>query len=277
MTVPRHRQLLARGRELLAWLREEHPEDPVVVRCLRGLLSVDYRDRVLITAGQAFIAVIPLLILLAAAVGSDGAGGFATRFAERFGLDEATAEQLAELFVAPPGTAAGVSLVGYAIVLWSVTSLGRTMRRTFERRWRLPPATGVAASRDGLLGVLVLVLMGASVALIGGVVRDVLAFLPLVLFAQFAVSVACWAICLHLFLCRRVEFRLVLPGAVVGAVAQIGAGWAMGIYLPRLVAHDLARYGAFGFSFTIVSWLIVLAGVVVGVAVVSSELARQRR
>lgn len=276
MKLPdRYQPLVQRGRDLYAWFNDERPDDPILMRCLRGLLSVDYRDRVLITAGQAFIAVIPLLILLASALSSDGASDLAERFAERIGLDDQTADEMESLFRVPPGAEAGVSLVGYAMVLWSVTSLGRTMRRTFERRWQLPPASGFGATRDSLLGVLTLVLMGASIAVIGSVVRDVFAFLPLVLFAQFAVSVACWSVCIHLFLARRVEFRMVLPGALVGAVAQIAAGWAVGIYLPRLIAHDLARYGTIGFSFAIVSWLIVLAGVIAGVAVVSYELSRE--
>jgi uncharacterized BrkB/YihY/UPF0761 family membrane protein len=272
----RYEPIVRRGQDLYAWFRDERPDDPFLMRCLRGLLSVDYRDRVLITAGQAFIAVIPLLILVATTLSSDGASELADRFADQLGLDDQTAAEMSELFVAPPGYEAGVSLVGYAIVLWSVTSLGRTLRRTFERRWHLPAATGFAASRDSLFGVLVLVLMGASIAVIGSVVRDVLAFLPVVLFAQFAVSVACWAACIYLFLARRVELHVLLPGALVGGVAQIAAGWAVGIYLPRLIAHDLARYGTIGFSFSIVSWLIVLAGVIVGVAVVSYELSQER-
>lgn len=276
MKVPdRLQPLVQRGEDLYAWFRDERPDDPFLMRCVRGLLSVEYRDRVLITAGQAFIAVIPLLILLATTLSSDGASDLAEHFADDIGLDDATSEQLADLFTVPPDAASGVSIVGYAIVLWSVSSLGRTMRRTFERRWQLPAATGFAASRDSLLGVLVLVLMGASISVIGSVVGDVLAFLPVVLFAQFAVSVACWAVCIFLFLARRVELRVVLPGAMVGAVAQIAAGWVVSIYLPRAIAHDLARYGTIGFSFSIISWLIVLAGVIVGVAVVSFELSRE--
>jgi uncharacterized BrkB/YihY/UPF0761 family membrane protein len=260
---------------LIAWFRDERPDDPFLMRLLRELLSVDFRDRVLIIAGQAFIAVLPLLILLASTLSSDGAAEVAEQMTERLGLDAATADQLELLFTIPPGATSGVSIVGYGLVLWSVTSLGRSIRRSFERRWQLPGATGFAASRDSLLGVLVLLLMGVSIALIGSVVREVLAFLPIVLFSQLAVAVASWALCIHLFLVRRVSLRRVLPGAVVGAVGQIVAGWVVSIYLPRLIAHDVARYGLIGFTFAIVSWLIVLAVVIVGVAALSGEIDRE--
>lgn len=54
-----------RGRELL-----DRSADTLPVRAARLFLDIDGRDRVLMLAGQAFIAVIPLLIVAATVSGT---------------------------------------------------------------------------------------------------------------------------------------------------------------------------------------------------------------
>jgi hypothetical protein len=167
-------------------------------------------------------------------------------------------------------------VIGLLIVLASVASLARSTRRTFERSWGLPGASGFAAGRDCLLGVLVLLGLVWAVRNLGELVDGVSRWSALVLGAQLLVAVGCWALAVHLFLSRRVPIAALLPGSLYAAVAQAVAATAAGIYLPRLIATDIARYGAIGFSFAMLAWMIIWAAVLVSVAVVGAELGRDR-
>jgi membrane protein len=49
------------------------------------------------------------------------------------------------------------------------------------------------------------------------------------------------------------------------------------LYMPSMIRDDAARFGTFGAAFALLSWLVVLAFLIVGSAVVASQLDRERR
>ena len=96
----------------------------------------------------------------------------------------------------------------------------------------------------------------------------------LVLVLQLVVGTLAWLVALQLFVGREVERAALIPGALFGGVAQVVAGQVSSIYLPIAMAHSTARYGAIGVTVSMVTWMIIIAAVLVGVAVVSAETAR---
>lgn len=269
------REQVDRVRDSVLDLLRERPGDPVWLRSLRVHLDVEFRDRVLMLAGQAFIALVPLLIVTATIMTSSDGQGLADYFIRKFGLTGTAAETMHLLFTRPPDVVSGVSVLSVLIVLFSVNSFARTLRRTVDRAWRLP-YLGFRGSPYGVLGVLLMVGASALVTWVAGIARGAglgsIVIVPLLL----GFAVVGWAVVLHLLLARRVPLRALWPGAVYGALAQTAAGWGSGLYLPGLIGRNSERYGVIGVAVGLVWWLVVLAAVMVSVSVVSAELGRAR-
>lgn len=267
--------LVARGRALVLDLARERPGDPVWLRCVRGHIDVEFRDRVFALAGQAFMALVPLLIVAATVASSSDGLQVAEYFVDKFGLTGTSADAMRSLFTRPPDAVSGTSVLSVAIVLFSVNSFSRTVRRTMDKTWRLP-YLGMRGSAYGLGGVLLMVGASGLAASLSGLAErwglPWAAALPI----QFGFSVLFWTAVLHLLLARRVPVAALWPGAIYGSVAQTAAGVASSVYLPGLIGRNSERYGVIGVAVALVWWLVILAAVVVSVSVVSAELGRRR-
>lgn len=261
-------------RESVMTVTEVRPEDPLVTRVVRGLISVDARDRVLILAGQAFIALMPLLIVLASVTSSLDGAALGRYFVQQYELTGDAEEAVTSLFSRPPEATSPVTVGSLLILLFSVNSFSRAVRRTLERAWNLPPA-GVSGAAYGLLGVLALVTLAVVLSALSVAAADEGAGTALLLLAvELAVAVPGWLLVTYLFLARRHHYSVLVPGAIFGAVAHLVAVAVSSVYLPWLFAVNAERYGAIGVAFSLVAWLVVFAVVIVAVGVVSAELAR---
>lgn len=244
----------------------------LAVQAVDVFVRIDGRDRILMLAGQAFIAVIPILIVVATISGADGSSGVGTYLVNRFALEGSAEESVRLLFDRPPDAAAGLTLVSLVVLLFSTNSFARSLQRTFCAAWDLPRRTRAGnAYRAVGLGVLLIVLFGVSWFgnLLGAEV------LPRVLgvMVQFAALVMGWALATYLFLARRKPLRTLAPGAVASAVIQLVVGWGTALHLPRLIARNAEHYGAIGAALALVSWLIIVAASVVTSAVIGRVLA----
>ena len=248
-------------------------EHTVPVRLFRLFVAIDGRDRILMLAGQAFIAVIPLLIVVATLTGVGGTTSVGSYLVRRFELEGSAESSVRLLFVRPPVATGGISLVSLVVLLWTINSFARSLQRTFAAAWGLPRVSRMATvHRLSGLVVLMLVLSGASWIgrLFGeGVVPTVLAII-----AQPTAIVLGWAVATHLMLSRRVPVRVLLPGALASTAIQLVVGWGTAIYVPDLVARNADNYGVIGAALALVSWLIVVSASIVASAVVGNVLAR---
>ncbi len=258
--------------EIKAWFLTVRPDDPLIVRVLRELLTVDTRDRILMLAGQGFIAIIPAVIILATLLSSADGAAIANYVIERYGITGDVAESVRNLFSRPPDATGSISLISIVIVLMSVNSYGRSIRRTMERAWSLPPA-GFRGAVYGLLGVALLVITNALVGWTWATTQD-RSGLVIATAATIGVGAVGWMALLLLFLARRHDWRTLLPGALFGGAAQMIAAWSMAIYLPYALNRNAERYGVIGISIAMVTWMLIVATVVVCVSVFSAEAAR---
>ena len=79
------------------------------------------------------------------------------------GLDGATAAVVRQLVARPPNASEPVTVVGLALLVFSVLGFARSLQRTFEAAWELP-RSGLRGYGPGLLGAAVFI--GEVVALI---------------------------------------------------------------------------------------------------------------
>jgi membrane protein len=243
------------------------------VRCLRRALAINGRDRAFVLAGQAFTTVIPLLILVSAATRKNGSALVADRLNNRFRLTGAPAQALRTLFERPPGATGAVTVVGVVILLFSLTSLTRSLQRTFEAAWGLPRA-GMKGTLHGLTGMGLLLASVLVLSVLVAAVRPLPAGVLVAPVLRTVVAAAIWLVLQDLLLSRRVPMRALLPGAVVAGIGQTVISIYTSAWMPRVIAHNADRYGVIGVTFAMVSWLIVIGFALVAFAAIAAELGR---
>ncbi len=247
-----------------------------LVRCFRIFMLIEGRDRVLMLAGQGFIALVPMLVVIATFTSASGAGKVGDGIIERMGLTDSAAEAVSTLFAYPPGVTGGTTLFSIGLLLFSLNGFARSVQRTFEGAWglRRMGMRGTVSRTGGLA-----VLLGAGFA--AGWIGRQLDALPggpvLGLAAQAAVIVGGWLLGTSLMLSRRTPARSLLRGAVLSATLQLIVGWGTAIYVPELFARNAERYGVVGVALALVTWLIAVASVIVGGAIVGAVLGNGGR
>ena len=252
---------------------DRRPVLGVTLRIVRDLLSIDVRDRIFGLAGQSFLALVPLMIITAGLISVRDEAGLADLINARLDLDAQTARTVEVLFSTP--TAKGTaSVLSVLILLLSVNSYARTMRRSVERPWHLPKA-GWRAQAHGLAAILVFIAMHFSIALLATAWRGgppETAVLEVIV--QTLMLMAFWWAITFLLAARRISWLHLLPGAVAGGIAQSVAGWWSVTFLPSILERQTSRYGVIGVSLGIVTWLLVASGITVGVGIVGARIAR---
>ncbi len=236
----------------------------LVGRLARRFVAASGYDRALALATQAFVALVPASILAIGYLPGERAD-VGDLVVHRLGLTGEAAAAVQEMAQAPvdpgpPGLVAGVLLI-------VVTGLGftRALQRLHVAAWALPPL----GARGYLYGVLaVLALVVAVVACVVIETHD-----PIGPVVQAVVAVAAWLPIQRLLLGGRVSMRRLLPGAVVIGVGQTAVMLLSGPFLRAAVASQTGRFGMLGVAFVVVSWLLLLAYLLVGAAVLSAEMA----
>jgi uncharacterized BrkB/YihY/UPF0761 family membrane protein len=253
-------------RALTFWLRPDF-----LVRCFRRFQALEGFDRAIALASLTFSALIPLGIVVSAALSDHSIGD---HIVERFGLEGSGARAVQAVFDTSDDLSSGFSVFSAFLLLVTILSFSRALQRLFERTWELPPLS-VRNTKNGLIWLSGLVVYAVST----GVVRanynaGVMEILTTAVLALLSVAFVLWSG--MLLSNRRITRHELLPAAIL--VAAVGGLLAFGgdIYVPRLFNSYAARYGAVGAVFALISWLFVLmVGLVAAVAVgreVSLEL-----
>lgn len=246
-------------------------------RIVRRFVAISGYDRALALATQAFVALIPLLIVVATAVPalSRDAAVAVARFLGTLSLSPG-AEAVARSLVERPSTAQPATLVGAVLLVMSVVGFTRSLQRTFHAAWELP-VPGLRGFGYGLLGAAVLVAEVTALVLAAPLLNSVPGAVLITAIARTAPAVLLWWPVLRLLLGGRVGWRALLPGAVVAGVGQSVVMAVSGLYVPAAIDHQVARFGLIGMAFVLVSWLVVLGVLLVLAAVLSAEIAGRDR
>jgi membrane protein len=232
-------------------------------RSLGRFVELEGFDRSMALAGQAFAALLPLLIVIGAASPA-GRDDLADTLIERFDLSGSAAATLDEAVARGPDT--GLSVAGVVLLVISALSFTRAMQRLYIRAWRLDKL-GLRANAWGLawLGMFVTFwsLQPAIVELFSGVVA---------LCVSLALSTVLSLWTPWLLTARAIPWRRLLPQAFLTAVGLLALGIAGAIYLPRAVGSASAQFGILGVAFTLLSLLFAVAFVLVVAAAIGATL-----
>lgn len=254
----------------------EHPrvlalEDSLLARMVTALFRINLRDRALSLAGQAFMALVPMVIVLATLVTSTDAQAVGGWLISTYQLTGTAEQAVTSLFSRPPDATSGIGVLGFLVLLLSVNSFARLVQRTYELAWELPPRRG-RRTVDGMRGALALLLTLGGMAYLSGVLSDVIDRPLVVQLIKVLVAVPAWWGMTHVFLGGRVSWTLLLPGAVVAAVGHVLTSLGSSLWMPHLIERNAERYGVIGVAVALITWLLVLAFLVVTSAVVQAQL-----
>lgn len=258
------------------WTTEDiNPVLLVMVRSTKMFVAIEGRDRVLMLAGQGFIAVVPLLIVLASLTSAAGAGGIGEAIVRRLALSDSAADAVRTLFAYPPGAAGGVTAFSLILLLFTVNGFAGSVQRTFESAWGLR-RMGLRGAIDRTGGFVILLAAALTAGWGGRLLGDSVLGLVLGITLQLGLITGAWLVATRLLLSRRRPHRQLLVGAICSAAVQIAAGWGTAIYLPVIFERNAERYGVVGVALALVAWLIVASSTIVGGAVLSAVIGTDR-
>ena len=237
-------------------------------RSLARFIELEGFDRSMALAGQAFAALLPLLIVIGSVSPASGDDA-ADALIERFDVSGDAAETLRAAVAQPPES--GTSVVGVLLLVISALSFTRAMQRLYIRAWRLDKM-GLRANAWGLAWLAVFVtfwsLQPAIVEFFDGLIAT-------------AVSLALSTVlCLWtpwLLTARMIPWHRLLPQAFLTAVGLLALSIGGAIYLPRAIASTSSEFGILGVGFTLLGLLFALSLVLVVTAAVGATLGESPR
>jgi membrane protein len=241
-------------------------------RCASSFVALQGIDRSLVLASQAFTALIPLLLLVAALAPADQRDVVSSAVIGRFRLTGDAAAAVSLLFAS--SGSGSIGLLSSFLLLFSGVSLTRRMQRMYQQAWRREPPPGFGHALHAALGLTAL-LLGFSLLYLA---RALVESLPwsdvLLLVVSAGASFVLFTTVPWLLLDRRVAWRRLVPTGVLTAAGTSAYGIASTVYMPRLMETYSRRYGLFGVTLALVGWLLASAVILVASAVVAAEFDR---
>jgi membrane protein len=229
-------------------------------------------DRAMSIASQAFTAVIPLLILLAAALPTGSGNAVADSIVRRFALSGAAARSVRMVF--DQSESASLGLGSLLLLVFSGVSLTRRLQRMYLAAYGLDALPGVRSSLNAALGLGALLVEISLLYMLGMLVRELPFHWGMGGPVSVAASIGVWTSVPWLLLDRRLAWQRLLPAGALAGTAAALYGVATTIYMQRLITSYVARYGLFGVTVALVGWLLCIAFIVVATTVVAAELDR---
>lgn len=211
-------------------------------------LAVQGFDRAVAIGAQAFTAIFPLLVVVAAVRGH-GDASLGDEVVELMGLNGPAADVTRQAFAPIGDTSATQQSTGTVLLLAAILSLSRAVQRLYERALGLRPL-GLRSTGYGLLWMLVMV----GGALVGeylyhrsdGVVR---------IASALSVATVVALLTPYLLLMRRLTWRRLVSAAVMTAVGVYVFAWLSSIWMSRSIDEWASRFGIIGVAFALLSWM----------------------
>jgi membrane protein len=232
---------------------------------VRRFLDVEGTLQATVLAAQAFTSLIPFLVVGAAF--GPGEDDLSERIIDRFDLSGSSARSVRELFNDSGQVESAVTWVSIIILVLSALSFTRALQRMYQRAYGMPPTSW----KEGWRGLAWLAAFGAWLVVsspVRGALEDV-GGLVFAIALSTALGFVVWLITPRILL-GPVDWRHLAPGAIVSAVLAALLTAASGIYIPILMTWSAERYGLIGIAFSMQSWLLASAFVIVIGAVIGA-------
>jgi membrane protein len=234
-------------------------------RSLRRFLELEGMDRSMALAGQAFAALMPLLIVVGAAYPSGGRD-LADSLIRRMHLSGEAATTMRAAVAQPAEVQQAASVLGAAVLVISALSFTRALQRLYIRAWGLPKL-GMHGNAWGLIWLAAAVAFWSLQPLVAAVFHGVAATV-----VSIGLSCVVWLFTPWILVGKAIHWRRLVPQAILTASGLTALAAGSAIYMPRALESAADRFGFLGVAFSLVSWLFVAALILVAAAALGSVL-----
>ena len=226
---------------------------------VRRFFALELLERSFGLAAQAFVALLPLVIVIVSVFVDDTGEVIAEQVGARFGLDDAARAAIRGLF-AETSDVRVVSWMAVIITLLSAFSLARRLSRVFATIFDVATLTRNESWRGLVwIGLQMVLFVGASslrdVREGGGPVLAVIAVLGLI-GLWFGADYAGLRL-----LVPAAPRRLMVASAVVSSAGRLAMAVWSALYFPMTLSDQAEQYGPIGVTFALFTY--ILAGVLV--------------
>ncbi len=236
--------------------------------CLDRLVEIQFVDRSVALGSLAFTALVPLLVIASAFL--PGTDGLANELIDRFDLRGSTAQLVRDVFAQPDAVRQSISWLGVLLLVGAALSFTRGLQRVYELAWRLE-VRGLAGTQAGLIWVASIVVWSTVFAGARDALLDLtgpVGSLTILLVGDAVL----WLWSPWILLARRVDWRRLVPSALLTAVAMTALSIGSVIYMPEAIGRSATHYGPIGIAIALVSWLVGIGFVLTVCAAVGAVL-----
>jgi membrane protein len=230
-------------------------------------------------SAQAFVALIPLLLVVTGLFTSSGDDALvAQQLVDRFGLAGA-ARTAVHLLFQTPGAGTGLYWAGLLITLYSAFVLSRRVGRAYAQIWDIRPLPPAQQWWRGLTWIAIqvtMVLLVSGLRSFGrdhGTALEITAVIALLLVwggSEFAAQ--------RLLTAGQVARERLVVAAGLVSLGRLGLGVWSAVYLPNSLARQSEQYGPIGVVFGLFTWifaslLVLLVTTLLGAVLTSRPVA----
>lgn len=255
----------ARGRTTRRWAERRdrvlaNRAVSVPTLTVRRFFEIEGVRKANLLAFNLFICVIPLTIMLFAAVSSVRRNvSLGQVFVEQFRLRGETARIARGMFAPNNRVLKVTSFIVIASFAVSGFDVGSILEKTFAQAWRVEPLGGWrGAARGGVWFALCFALFVASQALQAIPARHGGTLYALTLPVVLALNYGFWMVTPRLLLDKELGWRDLRPSALVGCVASTGLWVASLLILPGWFDWYGRGFGAIGLALAMLAWTYVV-------------------
>ena len=228
-------------------------------------------------AFRTFLWLMPFVLFAVGILSAFGTGDGGLKIAHHLGFTGAAADQIRDALDDGHKSWYVAALIGLLGVATSGLSLIRNIYLAYGRIWDLEPRP----LRRRLRNLTALIGGVAALLAVRGLVGHVGNVRPLTAVAivavQFVVIAAVWLWISWWLPHSAVDWRDLLPGALLMTVAFSVLYAVSAFYLPQKVSKASSLYGGLGVAFALLAWLLVIAYVIVSAGVLNAVWWRYRR
>jgi len=219
----------------------------------------------------AFLSIFPLLLVAIAIVGFVAAGkaDFEADVIGYLGLTDDAAKSIGNALDAAQNTRRAASIIGIVGLLWSGLGLVAAVQYAINAAWQVA-GRGWRDKLKGLTWLAGAALLFATSFATSTVIKVLPTFLgPLTTLAALSLNLGLWLWTFKVLSTRNIDWKSLLPGAVVAAIGLEILKAIGTFYVPWAVANASALYGTLGVVFATLAWLLFFGRLVVYAAVVN--------
>ncbi|NKY38075.1 hypothetical protein [Cellulomonas septica] len=262
---------LLRSRRVAARLRRTS-SGALIERVYVGFVAIEPFDRAMTLAAQAFVSLVPVMIVTAAL--KPDREGFGSFMADSLGLSDATRESLAGSVSTDASVGSSVGVLGLLVALIGATSYSRALERMYAKVWQVKRPGLRSAWRWPATVLAVIVAIGLL-----ELTRQATEGVPLPALWDFLVRLVIWGVVWTFvpwaLLRAQVSVRVLAFSGLMSAFLLGVLSIAGTLYLPIVLVSGARQFGVLGLVFAYIGWLFAVSFALVLACVVGRACAEE--